>query len=103
LSQTSHGVSHFQERPATFPPRYGLIVLLELLHLGRDYPLGYSYFRPRLHRAFMANATLSDEEAIRKGIARAEFVRKGASSGFPFRRIFFHFGLQYKDGECVLC
>ncbi|KAK8112673.1 hypothetical protein PG984_013199 [Apiospora sp. TS-2023a] len=49
----------------------------ELLYLGRDYPQGYSWFRPRLHRAFMASADLRDEEAIRKGIARAEFVKKG--------------------------
>jgi len=51
----------------------------ELLNLGRDYPQGYAYFRPRLHKAFMANAHLQDEEQIRQGIARADFVKKGAS------------------------
>lgn len=50
---------------------------LELLYLGREYPLGYDYFRPRLHKAFMANAHLRDEEQIRKGLERADFVRKG--------------------------
>ncbi|KAJ3950777.1 hypothetical protein N0V92_012830 [Colletotrichum tropicale] len=50
---------------------------MELLFLGREYPLGYDYFRPRLHRAFSANAGLRDEEAIEKGIQRAEFVKKG--------------------------
>lgn len=50
----------------------------ELLYLGKDYPQGYTYFRPRLHKAFMANAGLRDEEAIRKGIERAKFVQKGA-------------------------
>jgi hypothetical protein len=49
----------------------------ELLHLGRDYPQGYNFFRPRLHRAFMAKANLTDEGEIREGIARADFVRKG--------------------------
>ncbi|KAK4128008.1 hypothetical protein N657DRAFT_542166, partial [Parathielavia appendiculata] len=48
----------------------------KLLYLGRDYPQGYDYFRPRLHRAFMAKAGLTDEGEIRKGIARADFVRK---------------------------
>lgn len=38
-----------------------------------------SYFRPRLHRAFMSNAGLRDEGQIRAAIARAEFVRKGTS------------------------
>ncbi|KAK0652864.1 hypothetical protein B0T16DRAFT_320805, partial [Cercophora newfieldiana] len=51
----------------------------ELLHLGREYPLGFDYFRPRLHRAFMANANLRDEDEIRHGIARAQFVQKGES------------------------
>ncbi|KAJ5659707.1 LYR motif-containing protein 5A [Penicillium longicatenatum] len=50
----------------------------ELLWLGREYPLGYKYFRDRLHRAFAGQAHLQDEEQIRKGIARAEFVKKGS-------------------------
>ncbi|CRK31154.1 hypothetical protein BN1708_005345 [Verticillium longisporum] len=49
----------------------------ELLFMGREYPLGFAYFRPRLHKAFAANAGLRDEAAIRKGIERAEFVKKG--------------------------
>ncbi|KAJ5054597.1 uncharacterized protein L3040_000866 [Drepanopeziza brunnea f. sp. 'multigermtubi'] len=48
----------------------------ELLHLGRAYPLGYDYFRPRLHKAFISNAGLADEAEIRQGIKRAEFVKK---------------------------
>lgn len=51
----------------------------ELLNLGKEYPQGFSYFRPRLHNAFMANAALRDEEAIRKRIERAKFVQKGTS------------------------
>ncbi|KAI2794744.1 LYR motif-containing protein 5B [Penicillium oxalicum] len=48
----------------------------ELLWLGREYPLGFQYFRDRLHRAFASQANLTDEDQIRKGIARAEFVKK---------------------------
>ncbi|KAJ6014464.1 hypothetical protein N7540_009055 [Penicillium herquei] len=48
----------------------------ELLWLGREYPQGYKYFRDRLHRAFASQVHLQDEEQIRKGIARAEFVKK---------------------------
>lgn len=54
-----------------------IAIYKELLHLGKDYPQGFSYFRPRLHRAFMANAQMKSEEEIEKGIERAEFVRKG--------------------------
>lgn len=49
----------------------------ELLYLGRNYPQGYDYFRSRLHRAFMAKAGLTDDAAIKEGIAKADFVRKG--------------------------
>lgn len=49
----------------------------ELLHLGREYPLGYTYFQTRLHGAFWSQAGVKDEEVIRRGIARAEFVKKG--------------------------
>ncbi|KAI1823187.1 complex 1 protein [Xylaria intraflava] len=57
--------------------RQVIAIYKELLHLGKEYPLGFSYFRPRLHRAFMANARMQGEEDIKKGIERAEFVKKG--------------------------
>ncbi|RAH87020.1 hypothetical protein BO86DRAFT_76342 [Aspergillus japonicus CBS 114.51] len=57
--------------------RYQVInIYKELLFLGRNYPLGYDYFRNRLHKAFSSQAHLDNEEQIRKGIARAEFVKK---------------------------
>lgn len=49
----------------------------ELLFMGREYPQGYNYFRDRLHRAFSSQAHITDEEKIRQGIKRAEFVKKG--------------------------
>jgi len=45
--------------------------------MGREYPLGYDYFRPRLHKAFSAKAHIQDEGEIRKGIEQAEYVTKG--------------------------
>lgn len=47
-----------------------------LLEMGKHYPLGYSYFRPRLHKAFMSQAHLTDPAEIEKGIERAEYVQK---------------------------
>jgi len=49
----------------------------ELLHLGREYPLGYRYFQPRLHKAFASQAGLTDAGDIERGIERAEYVKKG--------------------------
>lgn len=63
----------------SFCPR-SLLTLIglppDLLNLGKEYPLGYQYFQTRLHKAFSSQATLQDEEAIRKGIERAEYVKK---------------------------
>ncbi|OAL54960.1 hypothetical protein IQ07DRAFT_559427 [Pyrenochaeta sp. DS3sAY3a] len=49
----------------------------DLLFMGREYPQGYEYFRTRLHKAFASQKDLTDEEEIKKGILRAEFVKKG--------------------------
>ncbi|KAF2157362.1 hypothetical protein K461DRAFT_289688 [Myriangium duriaei CBS 260.36] len=48
----------------------------ELLYLGQNYPRGYDYFRPRLHKAFASKANLADEAEIRQGIKQAEHVKK---------------------------
>ncbi|KAI6799144.1 hypothetical protein KC332_g16858 [Hortaea werneckii] len=68
---------------ASSPLRHEVIrVYRELLYLGREYPLGYDYFRPRLHKAFMAKSGLQDEEQIRKGIEQAEYVKKEVEAMF---------------------
>jgi len=51
-------------------------VYKELLEMGKSYPLGYGYFRSRLHNAFVSQAHLKNEEEIRNGIKRAEYVKK---------------------------
>lgn len=49
----------------------------ELLYLGREYPKGYSYFRPKLHNAFASRMSLTDEKEIQQAIKQAEYVKKG--------------------------
>lgn len=57
--------------------RYQVIrIYKELLYLGREYPLGYDYFRPRLHKAFSSKSNLTSEAEIKKGIESAEYVKK---------------------------
>ncbi|GFF27570.1 LYR motif-containing protein 5A [Aspergillus udagawae] len=58
----------------------------ELLYLGREYPLGYDYFRQRLHKAFSGQAHLTDEEQIRTGVARAQFVKKEIEAMYYLKR-----------------
>ncbi|KAI7158160.1 hypothetical protein KC349_g5031 [Hortaea werneckii] len=72
---------------ASSPLRHQVIrVYRELLYLGREYPLGYDYFRPRLHKAFMAKAGLQDEEQIRKGIEQAEYVKKEVEAMYYLKK-----------------
>lgn len=53
-----------------------------LLYLGRDWPQGYTtYFRPRLHAAFSAQAHLNygregERQKIEEGVRRGEFMIK---------------------------
>jgi hypothetical protein len=54
------------------------------LYLGREYPLGWDYFRPRLHKAFAAKAGLRDETEIRKSLAQAHYVKKGKDTALTF-------------------
>lgn len=54
-----------------------LLTESELLYLGREYPLGFAYFRARLHRAFASRIDETDPEKIRKGIEQAQYVKKG--------------------------
>ena len=51
--------------------------IIELLYLGREYPLGYDYFRSRLHKAFMSQSGLTGEGQIQYAIERAEYVKRG--------------------------
>lgn len=48
--------------------------MLQLLHMGRDYPQGYDFFRSRLKKAFQRNSDISDPEQIRNLVKRGEFV-----------------------------
>ena len=59
------------------PLRYQVIrIYKELLYLSREYPQGYDWARTRVRKAFASNVNLKDEAEIKKGIERAEFVKK---------------------------
>ncbi|KAJ4165753.1 hypothetical protein LMH87_007373 [Akanthomyces muscarius] len=63
-----------------------IAIYKELLYLGREYPLGYGYFRPRLHKAFMAKSSERDEDKIRQGIKQAEYVKKEIEALYYLKR-----------------
>lgn len=47
-----------------------------LLHLGKDYPRGYDYFRSRLKAAFLKNKDMTDPVQIEMCIARGQYIIK---------------------------
>lgn len=47
--------------------------------------MGYDYFQPRLHKAFMSQSGLKDEHKIREGVKRAEYVKKGRQKASQVR------------------
>ncbi|RCI16850.1 hypothetical protein L249_1883 [Ophiocordyceps polyrhachis-furcata BCC 54312] len=57
--------------------RQVIAIYKELLHVGREYPLGFDYFRSRLHKAFMSRADERNEAKIVGYIGQAEYVKKG--------------------------
>lgn len=69
-------INIYKGESAVTIPFAGIEDRTELLEMGKSYPLGFDYFRPRLHKAFMSQAHLQDEEKIREGIKRAEYVKK---------------------------
>lgn len=52
------------------------VLYFKLLHLGKDYPSGYDFFRTRLHRAFLKNKDVTDPEQIEKMIAHGQYIVK---------------------------
>ena len=59
---------------------------LQLLYLGREYPLGYEYFREKLKKAFLKNKDVTDPEQIKTMIARGEFVIKEIEALYMLRK-----------------
>lgn len=72
----------------TTPPLRHTVIKLykDLLFLGRDYHMGYPYFRTRLHKAFSSQSHLTDPVEIQKGIERAEFVKKEIEALYYLKR-----------------
>ncbi|KAK3930323.1 Electron transfer flavoprotein regulatory factor 1 [Frankliniella fusca] len=57
-----------------------------LIYLGREYPLGWDYFRPRLKTAFMKNKDVTDPEKINQLIARGQYVVKEIETLYMLRK-----------------
>jgi len=47
-----------------------------LLHLGREYPQGYDYFRSKCHNAFTKNKNIKGEEQVEEWLAKGDYIIK---------------------------
>ena len=57
-----------------------------MLYLGREYPLGYKYFRERCHGAFEKNIKEKDQNKIEELIKRGEFVVKEIEALYKLKK-----------------
>jgi len=63
-----------------------LLFMLQLLHLGKEYPLGADYFKKRLKGAFLKHKDLKDEKEIEILIARGNYVVKELEALYMLRK-----------------
>ncbi|XP_070291467.1 LYR motif-containing protein 5B [Salvelinus sp. IW2-2015] len=63
-----------------------VLLLQQLLYLGREYPKGAGYFRDRLKSAFLNNKDVKDPKMIKQIIARGEFVIKELEALYYLRK-----------------
>ena len=63
-----------------------IAVYKHLSYLGREYPKGEDWFKPRLKNGFMKNKDVQDPEEIKKLIARADFVAKELEALYALRK-----------------
>lgn len=54
--------------------------------MGKEYPLGATYFRDRCHKAFIKNKDIKDEQQIKELIKRGEFVMKELEALYMLRK-----------------
>ncbi|XP_065224723.1 electron transfer flavoprotein regulatory factor 1 [Planococcus citri] len=47
-----------------------------LLHLGKDYPQGYDFFRSRLKNAFLKNKDVQDPKQLDELIKKGDYIVK---------------------------
>ncbi|XP_015519409.1 electron transfer flavoprotein regulatory factor 1 [Neodiprion pinetum] len=57
-----------------------------LLHLGKDYPKGYTYFRTNLKKIFTKNKDENDPQKIEKMLEHGQYVIKELEALYMLRK-----------------
>jgi len=74
----------------------------QLLHMGKDYPKGYDYFRIRLHKAFSKNRNEKDPEKIQQLLSHGEFVVRELEAMYYLRKYRALKQRYYEDNGCTV-
>lgn len=59
---------------------------LQLLYYGREYPLGYDYFQPRVKAAFLKNKDVKDPEKIQQLLDHGQYIIKEIEALYMLRK-----------------
>lgn len=60
--------------------------VLQLLHLGKDYPKGHDYFRQRLRQSFRRKLHVTAEKEIEMLIVKGDFISKVLEALYVLRK-----------------
>lgn len=63
-----------------------IVLLLQLQHLGKEYPGGADKFRTKCHDVFVRNSSETDKAKIEEMIKRGEFVVKELEALYSLRK-----------------
>lgn len=63
-----------------------VVLLLQLQHLGKEYPGGADKFRTKCHEVFARNSHETDKGKIEEMIKRGEFVIKELEALYSLRK-----------------
>lgn len=58
----------------------------QLLHLGKNYPKGFDFFRERLKASFMKHRDVTDPAHIEQLLLKAEYVTKELEALYMLRK-----------------
>lgn len=87
-------------RPDTGVLRGQVLALYKtLLYYGRNYPMGYTYFRDRCHKSFIKHKDETDPLQIAKHLSRGEFIIKELEALYRLKKYRYLKQRYYPDAE----
>ena len=58
----------------------------QLLHYGKEYPLGFDYFKPKMKAAFTKNKDVTDPEKLQQLLDHGSYIVKELEALYMLRK-----------------